>query len=260
MGDSTGSRQIAAPIAKPLDPDYFGLQLKFAEVVAATTGVDFAHAVFTHTNLFMRLSFGARHELNENHPGWCRFVRELTSARDKADYVYRTYLAAPPEAASGAIAFGCFSVDPVGSDGIVRLHFGSKEPGDVGPLSTQRIAARHGELRALFAHVRTAWPHAREVNGNSWLYHFDSYRRLFPESYGGSRSLLRHSALIQGSSRWGQFLDFRGRVVGEVRTNFLANLARVDAGHLCDAFPIPTYRAAALVGDFYAFLALQGSS
>ena len=259
MGESAGSRQAAATIAKPLDPDYFGLQLKFAEVVAATTGVDFAHAVFTHTNFFMRLSFGTRRELNESHAGWRSFVRELASARDKADYVYRTYLEAPPEAPSGAIPFGCFSVDPVGADGIVRFHFGSKEPGNVGPLSSQRIAARRGELRVLFAHVRTAWPHAREVNGNSWLYHFDAYRRLFPESYGGSRSLLRHSALIQGSSRWGQFLDFRGRVVDGVRTNFLANLVRVDAGHLCDAFPIPTYRTSAPVDDFYAFLALQDS-
>src|SRR3974390_1056607 len=36
------------------------LQLRFAEVVAARTGVDLAHAVFTHTNFFMRLSFGSR--------------------------------------------------------------------------------------------------------------------------------------------------------------------------------------------------------
>ncbi len=250
----------AATIGKPLDPDYFALQLKFAAVVAATTGVDLADALFTHTNFFMRLSFGTRRELSERHAGWRSFVRELASARDKAGYVYRTYLEAPPEAPSGAIPFGCFSVDPVGADGVVRFHFGNKEPGHVGPLSTRRIEARRGELRALFAHVRTAWPHAHEVNGNSWLYHFDAYRRLFPESYGGSRSLLRHSALIQGSSRWGQFLDFRGRVVGEVRTNFLANLARVDAGCLCDAFPIPTYRTSAPVEDFYAFLALQGSS
>jgi hypothetical protein len=244
-------------IAKPLDPDYFDLQLKFAEVVAAKTGVDLAHAVFTHTNFFMRLSFGTRHDLDENHPGWRQFAAELVAAADKSACVYRTYLDAPPAPPSAATPFGCFSVDPVGADGIVRCHFGNKEPGDASPLSAGRVAARRDELRALFAHVRERWPHARIVNGNSWLYHFESYRRLFPESFGASRSLLRHSPLIHGTSRWGQFLDFRGRVLREMRNNFLANLARVDAVHLCDAFPVPTYRTTAPVEDFYAFLALR---
>ena len=148
-------------------------------------------------------------------------------------------------------------MDPVGADGIVRFHFANKDLRDVGPLSSQRVAARRDELRALFSHVRDAWPHARIVNGNSWLYHFEQYRRLFPASHGCSRGVVRHSPLIQGTSRWGQFLDFRSRVVPEVRDNFFKNLARAEAGHLCDAFPIPTYRTTAAVADFYAFLELQ---
>ena len=249
-------RNAGVRTAKPLDPLYFDVQLKFAETVAAKTGVDLTRAVFTHTNFFMRLSFGTREQLNESHAGWREFAGALTAAPDKTAHAYQTYLNAPPEPATIAVRFGCFSVDPVGSDGVVRFHFGNKEPGDISPLSAQRMAARRDELRPLFAHVRASWPHAREVNGNSWLYHFNSYRRLFPSSYGESRSLLRHSALIQGSSRWGQFVDFRGRVVPELRDNFLANLARVDATHLCDAFPIPTYRTGAPVEDFYAFLEL----
>jgi hypothetical protein len=257
MGESADSGQTAATIAKPLDRGYFDLQLKFAEVVAARTGVDLGHAVFTHTNFFMRLSFGTRLELDESHAGWRAFVGELLTARDKAAHVYRTYLEAPPAPGSAAVPFGCFSVDPVGADGVVRFHFANKELGDVGPLSARRIVARRDELRALFTHVRAAWPHARVVNGNSWLYHFESYRRLFPASYGCSRGVVRHSASIQGSSRWGQFLDFRSRVVPGLRDNFLSNLARTDAGHLCDAFPIPTYRTTAAVADFYAFLEVQ---
>src|SRR5262249_49124286 len=163
-------------------------------------------------------------------------------------------LDAPPAPASIAIPFGCFSVDPVGVDGIVRFHFGSKEQADVGPLSAGRMTERRDELRALFAHVRASWPHARSVAGNSWLYHFESYGRLFRASYGESRTVLRHSELIQGSSRWGQFLDFRGRIVCDLRDSFLKNLARADAAHLCDAFPIPTYRTEAPIEDFYAFL------
>jgi hypothetical protein len=257
MGESAGSGEMAATLAKPLDPEYFALQLRFAEVVATKTGVDLAHAVFTHTNFFMRLSFGTRLGLDEGHPGWRAFVGELAPARDKPAHVYRAYLKAPPAPATGAVPFGCFSVDPVGADGVVRFHFGNKEPGDVGPLSAGRAAARRDELRALFDHVRDAWPHARVVNGNSWLYHFEQYRRLFPASFGCSRGVVRHSELIQGSSRWGQFLDFRSCVVPELRDNFLSNLARVDASHLCDAFPIPTYRTTAPVVDFYAFLELQ---
>jgi hypothetical protein len=249
-------RTEAVPATKPLDPGYFSLQVRFVEVVAVRSGIAFAHAVFTHTNFFMRLSFGTRQQLDENHPGWRVFADELVTARDRAALVYRAYLDAPAEPSSSAIHFGCFGVDPVGADGIVRFHFGNKEGGDVSPLGAMRVGARRDELRALFAHVRAAWPHARVVNGNSWLYHFESYRRLFPPAYGSSRSVLRHSASNQGTSRWGQFLDFRGRVIADVRANFLANLARVDAAHLCDAFPIPTYRTTAPVEDFYAFLEL----
>lgn len=257
MGESRQTQRIAAGgTTKPLNPEYFALQLKFAEVVAARTGVDLAHAVFTHTNFFRRLSFGTQQQLDETDPGWRGFVAEVLAAADKPAHVYRAYLSAPPAPPSAAIPFGCFSVDPVAADGVVRFHFGNKEPGDTGPLSVKRVAARRDELRALFARVRASWPHAHTVNGNSWLYHFESYRRLFPPSYGCSRSVLRHSASIQGTSRWGQFLDFRGRVVREVRDNFLANLARVDAEHLCDAFPIPTYRTTAPVEEFYAFLDL----
>src|SRR5262249_31333621 len=162
------------------------------ERVAALTDVGFAQAVFTHTNFFMRLGFGTRQQLDENHPGWRAFVGELVTADDRAAFVYRTYLDAPAGPASSALPFGCFSVDPVGAEGIVRFHFGNKESSDVSPLAATRAGARRDELRALFAHVRTAWPHAGVVNGNSWLYHLESYRRLFPPGFGGSRAVVRH--------------------------------------------------------------------
>jgi hypothetical protein len=177
----------------------------------------------------------------------------LVAVGDKAAFVYRAYLDAPAGPASSAIPFGCFSVDPVGADGIVRFHFGNKESGDISPLAAGRAGVRREELRALFAQVRASWPHARVVNGNSWLYHLESYRRLFPPGFGASRSVVRHSAAIQGTSRWGQFLDSRGRVVADIRANFFANLAHVDAALLCDAFPFPTYRMSVPVEDFYAF-------
>jgi hypothetical protein len=254
MDESPGPRLSPEANFKPLDPDYFDLQLKFADVVSAKYGVDLPRAVFTHTNFFMRLSFGARRDLAEDLPAWQAFVGELALARDKTAFVYQAYLNAPPGPPSGATPFGCFSIDPVGEDGVVRFHFANKEHGEVGPLSASRVTKRWLELRALFAHIRESYPQARTVNGNSWLYHFEAYRRLFPSAYGDSRIVVRHSSLIQGTSRWGQFLDRRGRVVPDVKATFLANLAGIDAEHLCDAFPIPTYRTAAPVKEFYQFL------
>jgi hypothetical protein len=248
-------RSAREPSSKPLTPDYFDLQLKFAQVVSELTSAVLAHTVFTHTNFFMRLSFGAGHELDEQLPAWREFVDGLLVAPDRAAFAYNTYLNAPPERPSLATRFGCFSVDAVGDDGVVRLHFSNRETAGTSPLSAVRVANRHHELRTLFAHVQRAYPHARTVRGNSWLYHFESYRRLFPAVFGASRSVLRHSAVIQGSSRWGQFLDRNGRVAGDVKANFLANLSKVDADHLCDAFPIPTYRTEAPVTEFNRFLA-----
>jgi len=247
-------RNAQAARSKPLDSDYFDLQLRFAEVVSRLTRVDLARAIFTHTNFFMRLSFGARHEFDENLPAWRLFVEGLIMAADRTAHAYQAYLRAPDEPRSQAERFGCFGVDPVSDDGVVRIHFGNRETDGISPLSVERMEDRRQELRALFARVRSAWPHAHVVRGNSWLYHFESYRRLFPAEFGHSRAVLRQSAAIQGSSRWGQFLDRNGRVIGDLKGNFLKNLVHVDADHLCDAFPIPTYRTEAPVEAFYRFL------
>src|SRR5947208_10950806 len=93
MGESANLELTAAvPATKPLDPAYFALQLAFAELVAAKAGIELTHTVFTHTNFFMRLGFGTRQQLDENHPGWRAFVSELRTVGDKAAFVYRTYL------------------------------------------------------------------------------------------------------------------------------------------------------------------------
>jgi hypothetical protein len=243
---------------KPLSKDYFGIQLRFAEAVSQKTGIALEHAVFTHTNFYARLSFGTVDDLDAERPAWREFARNLVGQRDRAGHAYEVYLGAPAERPRPhLLPFGCFDCEPPGTDGIVRLHFKNNDRDGTSPLGTQKVAMRTAELTDMFGEIRSRYPEARTVRGSSWLYHTEEYRRLFPPSYGDARVIVRHSRRFQGTSRWGQFLDRNGNVVAGMTARFLHNLETVDAGHLTDAFPLPTYRTEAPVRDFYEFYRIR---
>jgi hypothetical protein len=73
--------------------------------------------------------------------------------------------------------FGCFSY-VVRDDPIIHPHFVKNDSIDMRPLTQPRQAARRGELRQMFSHIREHVPQARTVLGNSWMYNLAAYRRL----------------------------------------------------------------------------------
>src|SRR5439155_23745842 len=101
--------------------------------------------------------------------------------------------------------FGCFYFHAVDESKIVRLHFYNRDP--LGPLGKAREDERQRELARMFACVRRRFPHVTGVEGRSWLYGTEAYRRLFPEEYVRSRVAIENDRRFQGMSRWGQFLD-----------------------------------------------------
>ncbi len=233
--------------------DYFELQIGFAELMAARTGLSLEEALGRYTNL--RRRFAAP---DENDPRWRGFLEAARTARDAAErrrIAQAVYAASPEEPlGAGQTGFGCFACEAVGEDGVVRLHFHSKDP--QGPIARDRMAARRAEMREMFAFLLRTAPHARRVQGRSWLYHLEAYRRLYPAAYADSRRPAEGPMRLNGSSTWGQFIDRDGRVKADLRARFLAGLDRLDVERPWLAFPLQPLAVEAPIAAFHALLEL----
>ena len=142
----------------------------------------------------------------------------------------------------------------------MRIHFANRDPDDaVGPLARDKVAARLGELTAMFACLRQDHPQAMTVTGGSWLYNLEAYRRLFPPVYGASRTAPTPPVRLRGTSSWGQFLDFRENLKPDLCVRFRDNLKRLDPKAPWLAFPMQPLRTRAPVEAFVAFYGLSPS-
>ena len=236
--------------------DYFDLQLRFAEAVAAASAMPLSETVTQCTNFYRRFGLG-RLQDGPVSPVWATYTERLSSCETHEQRVTWTqtfFVQSPPERLPpGQRQFGCFGCDPLDANGRLRIHFLNRDGDGGGPLSRAKIEARRRELYAMFTYVKTTYADAKEVLGGSWLYHIEAYRRLFPSIYGDSRRVQEGDTHFQGTSRWGQVLDYREGVKPKLREQFLENLKRLDLQRLWEVFPLPTYRVHAPIQAFYDF-------
>ncbi len=225
-----------------LSPDYVDLQVRFAERVAEVSGLSLEEALLRYTNLHRRMGLGVPGHA-ETSPLWTEMIAGIATLPHEAR-VGRIHAAAGKlgDGAAvllpGRIQFGCFACEPPNAEGMVRIHFGNRVPGaDAGPLHSSRIAERRKELTTMFGWLACEYRGARRVDGGSWLYNIEAYRRLFPRAFADSRMPRNGPAYLHGMSTWGQFIDFRGAVRPAVRDQFLAALPRIDMAAPHRVFP-----------------------
>jgi hypothetical protein len=236
--------------------DYFDLQLRLAEAVAATGALSLAAAVAQCTNFYRRFGLGRWHDA-PIAPAWHHYTAHLMTLathKQRVAWTQAFFAQAPPERLPpGRRQFGCFGCDPPDAAGRVRIHFTNHDTDGIRPLSRTKIGTRWQELRAMFTYVQHTHAEAHTVLGGSWLYYLEAYRRLFPPVYGESRTVQEGTAHFQGMSSWGQFLDHREGIKPALRAQFLANLITLDMQRLWTVFPLPTYSAHAPLQAFYIF-------
>lgn len=253
MGAVTEERREEAERLRP----FFEVQLRFAEAMADRTGRPLPSACLDYTNLHRRFGLG-RIEAGVPSPAWAGYAEGLEqrgSLAERLDWTLETFLAAAPEAGDRR-RFGCFSFELMAGGEIVRIHFSNRDSDDgVGPLARAKADRRRSELRDMFASVRADHPGARTVKGGSWLYNLDAYRRLFPADYAGS-AFAPDRVRLDGTSSWGQLLDFRGEVKPAVREALLGNLKSLDTAAPWTAFPLRALATQAPVGSFYRFFGI----
>lgn len=228
--------------------DYFDLQLRFAARHAELTGAPLAEAVSRCTNLRRRFGlFGSAGDAR-----WAAFLDQVRSCPGHGGLLriaMATYDGNPRKDGS---PYGCFTYEPPDADGTLRLHFMPEERyRQTSPLAESSLPDRRAELRALFDDVRRLYPQVRQVRGLSWLYHLRAYRSLFPQTYIASLASPAAPLHMNGTSVWGQVLDYRGHVRAGMADMVLARLGkvRVDAPWL--AFPLQPLTAACSADRFF---------
>lgn len=230
---------------------FFDLQLSFAEKIAALSKRPLAAAVFEYTNFYVR--FGLGRDFEAAHAVWQHYVRGLREAHDARDWTYRFYLTRPHDGGRPAVVatFGCFSYARV-SDGRLRLHFENAEPDGQSPLAPERREQRLAELRALVEHVKRHEEQTLRFVGTSWLYNLETYRRLFPDEYVTSATVVR--GRFRHMPLWGQFLRRDGTLREARAREFLARLAgQSTVEEVEDCFPLRVLGVHASIEAFYPF-------
>ncbi|MFT4266067.1 MAG: hypothetical protein QM586_02400 [Xenophilus sp.] len=232
---------------------YFDLQLSFAERYAGAARVSFGVAVERCTNLRRRLGL----EGHAGAGGWQRFLVRIEELAGNRPAVLALCLACFDGRPRHALerAFGCFSYDPPDAQGAMRIHFMPPEGVPASPLAATGMDARRAELRALFAHVRRCERRALCVRGLSWLYNLDAYRRLFPPAYCASIRAPGFSPRLNGTSTWGQVLDWRQQVKPRVRDAVLVNLAGLRPSAPWEVFPFRALMATCSIDRFHDWFA-----
>jgi hypothetical protein len=237
-----------------LSEAYFDLQLRFAERFSALTGVPLAEAISRCTNL--RRRFGLWGPAGDR--AWAGFLGEVQSCAQHRDLLRLTLDAQDAAPRVSPSPFGCFSYDPGGADKPLRLHFmPDLHHKHSSPLADTSMHERHAELRALFAEVRQQHPEVQQVRGLSWLYHVQAYKRLFPPAYAASLVPAGGPLHMNGSSTWGQVLNYRHELKPGVADRVLAGLQPGTVSSPWQAFPLQPLVASCSVDHFFNWFALE---
>jgi hypothetical protein len=236
---------------------YFDLQLRFAQTVAEIGSLPLADASARYTNFHRRFGLGYLQGLPCS-AAWTRYIDHLSLLKthdQRVSWTQAFFLHSPEESPpANEHRFGCFSCSPPNAEGILRIHFANRDnDGSTGPLNHAKIASRKGELKEMFAFIKSVYPSVQGVRGTSWLYHIQAYRRLFPLPYGDSRVIRKTDLRFDGTSSWGQFLTHQEQIKPAMREQFLQNLHKLDIAHLWRAFPLPALMTNAPVAVFYDF-------
>jgi hypothetical protein len=234
---------------------FFGVQLRYADALSAKAGIPPAEAIIFHTNLHRLFAHGNLSKMPPDE-AFASLVRDAIALADptaRLDLFVAAFAERPPDPwPPDRFPFGRhFACEAPNEEGVVRIHFRSRYDGEsVGPLHVSNIALRRADLAGMFAFVAKRWPEAKTVNGASWLYNTEGYRRLFPAEFGASRTPLLGPRSTHGLSSWGQFIDFRGQVKPAIAETFFRNLESLDPAQPWLAFP---YQVLATTAPFEVF-------
>lgn len=240
---------------------FFELQLIFAQKIADLQQQPLEQSVRCYT-AFYRI-FGLDWSLDPTHPVWQSYMQGFRQAPSPVDYTHEFYLQrydSIPKFTDDE-HWGCFAYTY--NHGIIHPHFSDEDRSPYGPLSHHRIDVRKGELKAMFTTIHQRHSDAELVHGGSWLYNWESYRRLFPPLFSQSAHEDKTPGRdiwgqLRGRAIWNQFLRRNWQVHEETTSLFLKRVGALErAEDYLRCFPYPPLFTEAPIQEFYTFYAIE---
>jgi len=241
---------------------HFTLQYEYAKRAAEILTIPIETALLQFTQIWRRIHNVS--ELKANKMDWS--FHTTTSAwqelcdrinnNESADIVaYDLYIKNNGSSDVGKKYFGCFRYDFIpqkgNKKGTIKLHFKNRDSSRYGPLTKERQDARFGDLKSMFTWIKKTHPDAEIVEGGSWLYNLESYRRLFPKIFTADMKV-EEVPFPRSSGIWGQFLTSDSQVNDRMQQDFLvkANCA-TDVYELLQCFEFKILFPTAGIENFY---------
>ena len=253
MTDAKGMTAKGRAVAE-IAREFFGVQLHYAGVLAAKAELPLGEAITFHTNFHRLFAYGNLGKMKPD-PEFLALVRDVLALEPETrlDHLIAAYAkrAADPWSPERFPFGNHFACEAPTDTGVVRIHFRNRFNTEAhGPLHASNIGQRRADLTAMFSFIATRWPDATAINGASWLYNMEAYRRLFPADYGASRTAMTGPRSMHGLSTWGQFLDFRGRAKADVVERFVRGLDALDVTQPWLSFPYQVLATTAPLASF----------
>lgn len=233
------------------------LYIDFAEAVSKKTGRPLEDVLLNYTPLYARFGIVPKQPDSDN-PVWKEFIEGIKNLDDEdlKNYVYdffkkrqevkKTLNLNPNKIKPPG---SCFQYEIKGSK--VKLHFSNEDKSGYGPLSKERESVRLAELKNIFTDIKLNHHEVETVQGGSWLYNIDAYKRLFPSSYTAKPTPAEDNGTAHIFAYWGQLFDSEGHIKQEERENLFRKLESVDPSEIASAFQFQPLEVSAPIEDFY---------
>ncbi len=247
--------------------EHFSLQLAYAQKAAEILEISLERALLEFTQYWVRVNNASFLMINNlawsfdpTTPDWQELCARIQKG-EKADVAaYDLYRKNNQESNAGKTFFGCFRFDfhaeLNGESGIIELHFQNHDYSGYGPLSKARQVARVQDLKNMFHSIKDHYPQAKVVQGGSWLYNIEAYKRLFPDSFMTSMAV-ENTPFPRTLGIWGQFLNSEGAIKGEMADAFLIKVNQAKTlDQLLHCFEFKILYPRTKIKDFYDFYAV----
>jgi hypothetical protein len=205
--------------------ELISLIIEYAKKKSEISKSDLIETIKNHTPIYYLIG-NYDWKFKEDSIYWKEFLERNKQEEYLVELIYDMYIKNHQEF-SDHKWFGCFGyrfIEDDNGNGIVKIHFLNDRTSSEGPLASSQKENRLKELKELFEDVKKNHPNAKYVQGGSWLYNLESYKRLFPKEYINNMDSIDPKP--QMLVIWGQFINSEWEINEDRSERFLERLEK----------------------------------
>lgn len=238
--------------------ELFELIFAYAKKKAEIIEIDYIESIRLYTPIYFLIG-NYSWDFIPNSLLWKEFLKGVEQGENLVELAYNLHVINYQDPTNKQKWFGCFRYkyvkDEQGS-GVIKLHFLNDGSSKEGPLALCQSNQRIKELKEMFEDVKKNYPEAEYVEGGSWLYNLESYRRLFPKEYfKNMKSRLPKTNILV---IWGQFINSEWGIKEKEAQKFKIQLEKTNTlEELDNVFEMFELQPKGEIKYFYKFYSIK---